>query len=152
MGQTGRSTGLLSKQTSITLVCGLLLLLAIGCGKSGSNRSAISGNVTLDGKPIEHGSILFTPIEGTKGTVAGGPIEGGQYRLANDKGPAIGQNRVEIHAMRQTGKMVQKPLAPRGEMIEESVEAIPPRFNSASTLKTQIQPGENTANFDVVSK
>lgn len=131
---------------------GLLLLLATGCGKTDSNRGSISGEVKLDGKPLERGSILFTPIDGTKGSVAGGQIEGGQYRLSNDKGLAVGYNRVEIRAVRKTGKMVQKPLAPRGQMIEESIEAIPPRFNSASTLKTEIKPGQNTANFEVASE
>ena len=135
-----------------TLVLGIILLLGAGCGKSRQNRASIQGEVTLDGKPLEQGSILFTPLEGTKGTVAGGRIEGGRYRFSGDKGPAVGQNRVEICAWRKSGKMVQKPLAPRGEMIEGSVEAISPRFNSASVLKVEIEPGENTANFEVASK
>jgi hypothetical protein len=35
----------------------------------------------------------------------------------------------------------------KGEVI-----AIPPRFNSASTLKVEVQPGDNTADFQVTSK
>ena len=64
----------------------------------------------------------------------------------------MGQNRVEIRAIRKTGKMIQKPLAPKGQMIEESVEAIPPRYNSGITLKTEVKAGENTTNFEVASK
>jgi hypothetical protein len=37
-------------------------------------------------------------------------------------------------------------------MVERMVEAIPPRFNSASTLKTEIKSGQNQADFTVESK
>ncbi len=142
----------LQKLICCAVTCIFCLLLAVGCSQRDTNRSSITGEVKLDGKPLERGSILFTPVDGTKGSVAGGPIENGRYRLSSDKGPALGKNRVEIRAIRKTGKMIQKPLAPNGQMIEESVEAIPPRYNSASTLKTEVKAGENTTNFDVASK
>ena len=128
------------------------LLVALGCGKDGANRGAISGEVTLDGQPFEQGSILFTPIEGTKGTVAGGEIAKGRYQLSGKAGPTVGWNSVEIRAVRKTGKMVPMPFPSRGKMIEEQVEAVPPRFNSASTLKFEVKPGDNTADFAVESK
>ena len=130
----------------------VLLPLSIGCGKTESNRGSVSGEVKLDGKPLEKGSILFTPIEGTKGTVAGGEIKDGKYQLAGEKGPAQGKNSVSIRAVRKTGKMVQKPMAPRGEMTEEMAEAIAPRFNSSTTLSIEVKPGANTKDFDVQSK
>ena len=128
------------------------LVVASGCGKNGTNRGAISGEVKLDGRPLEQGSILFTPIEGTKGTVAGGEIANGRYQLSGKAGPTIGWNRIEIRGTRKTGKMVPMPFPARGKMVEEQVEAIPPRFNSGSTLKVEVRPGDNTADFDVTSK
>jgi hypothetical protein len=128
-----------------------MLLFAFGCGGAGSNRGNVKGTVKLDGKPVEQGSILFTPMDGTSGSVAGGEIINGQYQLASKSGPAIGWNRVEIRAMRKTGQMVQKAFAPPGEMIPEQVEAVPPKFNSDSELKFEIKPGDNTANFDLTS-
>jgi len=132
--------------------CAGAMLLAAGCGRSSPDRGSVSGEVTLDGKPLEQGGILFVPIEGTKGTVAGGQIVDGKYALSGEDGPAVGTNRVEIRAQKKTGKMEQKPLAPPGVMVERMVEAVPPRFNSASTLKTEIEPGENQADFQVESK
>jgi hypothetical protein len=128
------------------------LALGAGCGRDAS-RGALGGQVTLDGRPLEDGSILLTPMEGTRGVVVGGPIERGRYRLAGDASPAVGWNRVEIRAMRKTGHMVPKPFSPRGstETIEQRVEAAPPRFNSASTLKVDVKPGENVADFAVSS-
>jgi hypothetical protein len=134
------------------LGCLLLLALLAGCGKNDGNHNAIQGDVKLDGKPLEQGSILFTPTEGTKGVVTGGEINNGHYQLAGKNGAAAGWNRIEIRAVRKTGKMVQKPLAPQGEMVEEYGEAVAPKFNSSSTLKVEVKPGENKADFEVTSK
>lgn len=134
--------------------CLTLLLLGAGCGQRGANRAAVHGDVTLDGRPLERGSILFVPADGAKGAVAGGPIEGGRYQISPSNGVALGWNRVEIRAVRKTGKMIPKPMARRDshEMVEEYAEAVPPRFNSASTLKSEIKSGDNVADFAVESK
>ncbi|MBN2296241.1 MAG: hypothetical protein JXM70_27675 [Pirellulales bacterium] len=137
-----------------TLALGtLVLLLAGGCGKPAQPRGAIRGKVTLDGQLLEEGAILFVPISGTKGVVAGGPIQKGEYRLAGEEGPAVGINRVEIRAMpRKTGKMIPDPYKKDGSMIEQRVAGVPPRFNSSSTLKTEVKLGDNVADFEVFSK
>jgi hypothetical protein len=139
-----------SKQSPLILLPSVLLL-AFGCGGGRQDRGAISGSVKLDGKPVERGSILFTPIEGARGSVAGGEIENGRYQLPSKIGPAIGRSRVEIRAMRKTGKMVPKAFARPGEMVPEQIEAIPRRFNTESKLNVEIKPGDNTADFDVSS-
>jgi hypothetical protein len=133
-------------------VCLVLLLIATGCAKTDANRGTITGQVKLDGQPLEQGSILFTPAEGVKGVVTGGEIKDGKYQLTGKAGPSIGSNRVEIRAVRKSGKMVQKPMAPAGEMVEEMAEAVAPQFNSASTLKFDVKAGDNTADFEVKSK
>ena len=134
------------------VICLGILLVGIGCGRSQTHVAAIGGEVKLDGQPLEEGSILLMPMEGTKGAAAGGEIMKGRYRLSGKAGPAVGWNRVEIRGLRKTGKMVPKSFPSRGELIEEYVEAIPPRFNSASTLKVEVKPGDNTANFETTSK
>jgi hypothetical protein len=129
----------------------VLFLLLAGCDGGHAERGGIHGKVTLDGKPLAQGSILFTPIQGAHGVVTGGEIKDGRYELPAETGPAMGWNRVEIRAARNTGKMIPKPFAPPGQMIPEQVEAVAPQFNSASMLKVEIKPGENTANFEVTS-
>ena len=134
-----------------TVLALILLPVVVGCGKDEVPRNNVTGEVKLDGKPLERGSILFVPSDGTKGVVAGGSIDAGKYQLNSATGPVTGTNRVEIRAIKKTGRMVQKPMVPRGEMMEETAEAVLPRFNSNSTLKVQIQAGDNTCNFDVTS-
>lgn len=136
---------------ALGLWCAMAMCFA-GCGGDGENRAAVHGTVTLDGQPVENGSILFTPIEETKGQVAGGPIQGGRFQLDEKVGAAVGWNRVEIRAQRKTGKMVQKPFAPVRETIPEQVEAVPARYNSESTLRFEVKPGDNLADFQVTSK
>jgi hypothetical protein len=137
---------------AIVVVLLAVLALAVGCKKEDPNRGTVSGEVKLDGQPLGQGSLVFTPVDGTKGTVTGGEIKNGKYQLVGKAAPSVGWNSVEISAVRKTGKMVQKPMAPAGQMVEESAEAIAPQFNTATTLKVEVKSGENTANFDVTSK
>jgi hypothetical protein len=129
--------------------CAGVLLLGSGCGRANRGRGAVSGEVKLDGKPVEHGSILFLPMQGAEGREASGPIERGLYKLS---AVAIGQNRVEIRAMRKTGQKVPMPYAKHGETVDEEVPAVAERFNSASTLAAEMKPGDNVANFEVLSQ
>lgn len=135
-------------------MCFFLAILAAlsGCGRTDANRNAIGGTVTLDGKPIEQGSILFIPIDGAKGTATGGQIEMGRYQIASHDGAAVGRNRVEVRAVHKTGRMIARGLGATGKMIEEQSEGVATRFNSNSTLTIEIKPGDNISDFEVTSK
>lgn len=140
---------------SLALVVGIAIFLpCAGCRRGGLDRNAIGGAVTLDGKPLASGGILFTPVKGTKGPVTGGAIKDGRYQLPQDSGPVAGWYRVEIHATRKTGRMVPAPFKRAGEndTVEEQEEAVAPRFNFESTLEVEVKPGENTADFSVTSR
>jgi hypothetical protein len=129
------------------------LLVTAGCGKTSSNQAPVSGEVKLDGKPLEEGSILFSATdENVAGKVAGGSIKNGRYRLAGNAGPAIGMNHVEIHGIRRTGRSLMMGNNPMTQGAEEVEEAVAPQYNVDSTLQFEIKPGENTANFDVTSQ
>jgi hypothetical protein len=85
------------------LIGSVLLLAALtvaGCGGGGDglDRVAVSGSVTLDGKPARHGIIRFIPAPGTEGPVANTTISNGQYNIPQDKGPVAGGYEVRVHA------------------------------------------------------
>lgn len=128
-----------------------LVLACVGCGYRNDNLATITGEVKLDGQPLEQGTIRFLPSEGVAGSIASGAIVKGQYRLSGRAGPAIGWNRVELNGTRKTGRMIEKPFPQHGT-VEEMVEAIPPQFNTTSTIKFEVKRGENTADFAVTSK
>lgn len=133
---------------------GLLLVLfgAMGCGPN-DGRVAVSGQVTLDGKPIESGAILLVPVEGTMSPSAGSDIIDGDFDVSRAKGPKAGVFRVEIRSQRKSGRMVQAPPpAPPGVLAEEWIEAVPPAYNRESTLRVELQAGNNPLNFDLKSR
>ena len=65
------------------MVLGLALLA--GCGPA-SDRLAVTGNVTLDGAPLDRGSIRFSSLGDQKLLVSGGLIQEGEYNIAQEKG------------------------------------------------------------------
>ena len=131
------------------LVSSLLILpLIVGCG----NENRVGGQVTLDGKPVARGSILFVPAKRGQGKAVAGKITDGSYRLSGDAAPKIGWYRVEIRSSRKTGKMVQKPYSPKGDMMEASEEAIAAKYNDNSALEFEMKPGENRVNWEVESR
>lgn len=114
-------------------------LAAAGCGKS---KPIMEGLVTLDGAPIEKGTIMLIPAKG-KGQSAGGGIVAGRYRITASPVPV----KVWINASRKDGKMPD-PLNPgSGVMVDRYVEYVPDRYNEKTTLEVTITEGLNKHDF-----
>jgi len=131
----------------------LFLLVSIGCESyDGPRRGAVHGNVTHGGEPIEEGTIVFTPTGGNKGSVAGGTIRDGRYAIDEPSGPVVGLNMIAISAMKKTGRKFQEPPpSPPGTLTDETVEAVPARYNVNSELTREIASGKNTFDFELES-
>lgn len=126
-----------------TLVLGCSLLLLAGCS---TGQVPIKGTVTFAGAPIEEGSISFFPEPGTESRKASAAILNGAYEIPPERGPLPGKFKIEISWVKRTGKKV--PSADPGMPdIDERIEAIPARYNSASTLMRDITPGMNQLDF-----
>ena len=83
-----------------TLVGGLVLMPAVtGCG--GTGRVPVSGKVTLDGQPLEHGLINFRPSQGNAGPGSGGVVNEGRFEIPADKGLRPGSYKVSITALKK---------------------------------------------------
>ena len=106
------------------------MFLWSGCTQGDPNKASVSGMVTFNGEPIANGSITFIPTEGNGGPSAGGSILAGKYSIAQSKGPMIGMNRVEIVAVRETGK-------------------IPAKYNEISELTEDLKQGHNEIHFEL---
>ncbi|SFH69501.1 hypothetical protein [Planctomicrobium piriforme] len=135
-------------------VLGMSLLgLAVtwGCGsKESIPRSAVSGQVTFEGQPLEAGVILFVPGTGVKGAPVHLSIQAGKYDSASDpadrRGVVTGNNQIQILAMKKTGKKIKNP---DNRMEEEVLQYIPARYNIQTELSQVIQPGKQELNFDL---
>ncbi len=120
----------------ITLVV-LAIVLLPSCGRSGKVATyPVTGSVTLGGKSIEKGSIVFDPADG-HGTSAMGAIENGQFTAEVPAGEKI----LRISAVRTSTEKDQY-----GELITESY--VPEKYNSDSELKRTVKPNEENK-FDL---
>jgi hypothetical protein len=133
----------------------LLLLLAVplGCGKSDSSRASIHGTVSVGGKPIEQGQIVFRPTGDNSGPSAGATIENGAYTIAAERGPKIGANQVQISGLEKTGQKIQNFARPGGPKLDKFREITPERYRGEqSILKYDVVSGNQEKNFDLEAK
>lgn len=127
-----------------------LLLVAAGCG---DNQVRVRGNVSLDGKPIDTGAITFIPNDLSKGQTAGASITLGEFQVVGNNLPPPGLYRVEIRGQKKTGKQIPAGSpSPPGTMVEETIEAVPAKYNHKSELKQELKTGDNKINFDLTSQ
>jgi hypothetical protein len=134
---------------SLLLIAAMITATAAGCGQSGPARAPIQGKITVGGKPLTAGRILFTPVAPTKGPAASARITAGEYKLDKGDGPVVGQNRVEVEGDLNLGFAIddEAAFAKRGGRPLPP-NPIPAAFNSQSTLTAEVKSGE-TNTFDV---
>jgi hypothetical protein len=123
-----------------------------GCGPENPlGRKALSGNVTLDGAPLEQGNIEFHPLsEG--GTQSGGVITSGTYSIPAHQGATPGKYRVSII------DFVPTPPLPEGHMPGDPLPPSPPpkvpaAWNSQSKKEIEVtKDGPFTFDFAIETK
>ena len=125
-----------------------ILVCTVGCNKQ-PQLAPVHGTITLAGKPIGPGNILFIPnvAEGTKGKAASGSFEtDGQYFLTTFRegdGALVGDHTVVI-TPRAVG------AEPGGEVATRTkLPPIPRRYSRAaqSGLSATVREGANTIDF-----
>lgn len=128
-----------------------LAVVAIFAGCRGSSmQSEVSGTVTLNGKKIGPGTIVFAPTtQGVK--PATGSVESdGSYMLktSRESGLSAGSYRVavSIREMPQNVKRGDRP--PVGKLL------IPEKYEdeTKSGLQYDVSPGKNTINVELAGK
>ncbi len=114
----------------------LFMIASAGCGKSGGPQVApVHGRVTLDGKPLPRGAVVFT-VPGSS-TSGGRTDENGNYELIFKRGvmgAPVGINQVTITA------------DPRGTL------QLPARYNEKSDLQREVKAGDNEFNFELTTE
>lgn len=122
----------------------------------------VSGEVTLDGKPLSGAMVKF---ETKNGQYSYGITDsGGHYNLRFDSeklGVTAGDKIVRISTAASVGEGEEVSEEPAGEEGEEEglegqtpkkTERVPEKYNKNSELKETVKPGENqTFNFELKS-
>jgi hypothetical protein len=137
---------------STTLRGGLALLavaiFCVGCSR-GPATAKVSGTVTLDGKPLAFGSVMFQGVAG--GQPAAGNIQpDGTFELTTfnpGDGALVGSHRVRVVCY-SSQDPANKALGPMGDSLGKLL--IPERYTSlgASGLTADV-PAEGIENYKI---
>jgi hypothetical protein len=128
------------------------LVLLVGCGPR-SDRLAITGKVTLDGVPLDKGSIRFTSLGDEKLSVSGALIQDGRYNIPEEKGLRLGTYRVQINSPDLKAPPVMAPATPSGPSFPVPPERIPAEYNIDSKQTVEVTTdGDNSFEFDIVRR
>ena len=120
-----------AKQWTQLLPCVLAVLLA-GCGDPTGGRQAISGTITLKGKPLGEGVIEFFPQGDSVSQLAtksGALIKDGKYQIPKDKGLTPGRYKVVITAGDRNTPDLPADAPPGPTKTVLSKERIPEDYN-----------------------
>jgi hypothetical protein len=117
---------------------------------TGAKRFPLEGKVTYDGQPVDAGSISFLPQSAGEQRVSGGTIQDGAYSVPEAQGANAGKHRIEIRWQKKTGKTVRDPQS--GEMVDQRLEGLPPRFHKDSDLSVEVTPDKKTYDFHLKSQ
>ena len=117
----------------IPAIVGLLLTLGacVGCGDR--RFAEVSGTVTFGGKPLAGAFIVFQPDKADEVRGVGSTDKAGQYRILRPGGrfgAPRGPNTVSVHG-------------------GDSGHAIPPEYGTASTLRFDVKPGDNSFDIEI---
>lgn len=140
---------------AVIVVCTLY-----GCGTGNPlGRQAISGNVTLDGAPLDRGTIQFSPRRSSGGVGSGAVIDGGTYTLPAEKGLPPGEYLVRLFSAESVEAPVpaapptESDLPPGFRPTKTGKERIPARYNVQSDLFVIVTTdGPNRFDFDIQTK
>ena len=122
----------------------LLSLCLAGC--SGNTLVDVTGEVTLDQKPVGHGIISFWPANGL-GPTAQAIINQGKYKVAVAEGP----KKVSVEALEESGKVY--PSGPTGPAVPVHKMVSPEYYRdpAKTDLRCEISPTSNAHNFRLKS-
>lgn len=94
-----------------------VLAMTIGCGTRGTPLCVVTGTVTLDGAPIEHGQLTFRPSDPHAAPRAATVLDG-RYRVELPAGKMI----VEVSSSRPAAGSPTRDMGPGYE------EVVPSRY------------------------
>lgn len=132
-----------------TALVAAMSLLSLGCsGGSTKNEVKVTGTVTIDGQPIEIGSVSFVSADGSTPT-GGGNIKDGEYVAFVPPG----EKKVLVLGNKLIGKekLYDTPDSPTRDMYEK---VTPPEYNAdhLTPLTATITDDQSGLNFELTSK
>jgi hypothetical protein len=140
---------LVRRSPSVFVIVALVVCGVQGCGKR-SDKLAVTGEVKLNGAPLEDGSIKFTSLGGEAVISSGAMVQNGRYEVPQQHGLKPGKYHVSISAPDPKAPPVMRRATPGGPAIPVAPDRIPPEFNSKSKQEVEVTgDGDNHFVFNI---
>jgi hypothetical protein len=133
------------------LLAGLLFVTLAGCS-DGPDLAPVSGSISLDGKPLPYGYVIFQPA---KGQLSQGEIKAGKFTMSTrspEDGATIGSHQVSVVCFE--GHAPEKK-AQQGPSMSLGRSLIPAPYtrSGSSGLTIEVPPeGKTDVVFELSSK
>jgi hypothetical protein len=120
-----------------------------GCnGVESLPREAVSGSVSIDGKPVKIGVITFLPDSPAVPTQGGGTITEGKYAIPQAEGLVPGKYRIVITSPEDKPEVFPDKdfnnNAPGMKPVRRK-QIVPSQYNSKSVLTAEVRAGSPNA-------
>jgi hypothetical protein len=135
---------MLAMRQSVFAILLVAIVPLLGCSEK--KVALLSGLVTVDGTPIENGSISLMPAERNAPT-AEAIIAAGKYTLTT----LPGAKNVSIHGFQKVGTRRYHEGDPSSPMVDVNEEIVPARYNIQTELKADLKVGPQTLDFALTS-
>lgn len=112
-----------------------------------AERVAISGQITIDSKPLHRGWITFIPLDSPNKPVACCYLthrQEGKFVLTARDGPCVGPHRIEVRQL-ATDLLTTPTLKDALLFLKASKDA-------KEKMRYEVKPGENQVNLDIRTK
>ncbi|MFI4874663.1 MAG: carboxypeptidase regulatory-like domain-containing protein [Blastopirellula sp. JB062] len=134
-------------QLQLTLLL-IALCVLTGCSDNGPAVGHVSGEITLDDKPLSGAMVLYSPVTPGRSSLAVTDQEG-KYELTfsgTQQGAVVGEHTVKI----TTGQ--DASYDDRGAVVNAAVkERVPKEYNSETTQRVSVEAGANQIDFHIQS-
>ena len=117
---------------------GVVFVASAGAGCGTPTTAEVAGEVTVDGRPVDAGSVTFVPTD-PNGRQFHAIVENGAYKVTHKRVPPAlpGKYKVEVRWAKPTGKKV---MTDGGEQ-DDRKEGLPAKYHAASELTADLGPG-----------
>ncbi|MDG3004132.1 hypothetical protein [Paludisphaera mucosa] len=128
-----------------------LMATDLGCsGGARDGRVPVSGEVVVDGRPLDAGAVSLERASEGRQEVVGSRIRAGAFAIPQSKGPTPGVYRVRIYASGR--EQAPPPPGVSDRARRPMVERIPAEYNARSTKTVEIRPGRgNHLKFQIAT-
>lgn len=133
------------KFSAATTTLAILMSGLSGCGSGSDNlpREAVSGGVTVDGKPLKSGIVSFVPTDPNGPTQGNFTVIEGKYSVPKEQGLVPGKYDVKVSTSEQEEKKETESISNGmpGMPPTRPKDAIPPMYNTNTKLTAEVKSG-----------